>query len=80
MIDPRDSGRWMGGPASDPMRPQGEVSLPDQIGMQWDAIHAPTMDPRRKKVLDAMLMKMANPSFQHPPAFQPKDPFRYYPQ
>jgi len=40
----------------------------------------PDIDPKRKKILDAMLMKMANPSFQHPPAFQPSDPFRYYPQ
>ena len=57
------------------MNPESEPSLLGQIQSAM-----PDIDPKRKKILDAMLMKMANPSFQHPPAFQPSDPFRYYPQ
>jgi len=57
---------------------QSMESEPSLWGQVQSSI--PTMDPKRKKILDAMLMKMATPNFQHPPAFQPSDPFRYYPQ
>ena len=78
MLDPRDSGTFYG--MQEPMRPQGEVSLPDQFDMPWGNTTRKPMDPKRKAIVDAMLMKMATPSFQQPPAFQPSDPFRYYPQ
>jgi hypothetical protein len=71
-----------GGPEADPLSlfpdsdaAQGEPSL-------WSKMQASTSttNPKRKAIVDAMLMKLATPNFQHPPAFQPSDPFRYYPQ
>ena len=83
MIDPRESGIFLGGPGTEPMRPQGEVSLSDQFDMPWGKLARKPMDPKKKALkalIDALLLKMATPDFQHPPAFQPSDPFRYYPQ
>jgi hypothetical protein len=54
---------------------QGEPSL-------WNTMRANAsgMDPKRKKILDAMLMRMAQPHYQPIPAAPKSDPFRYSPQ
>lgn len=57
------------------MSPNSEPTLWGQIKSAM-----PEMDPKRKKIMDAMLMRMAQPHYQPMPSIPPSDPFRYSPQ